>query len=117
MALSAKVGYPASFVFPLYEADGFTPLSGEAANVEAYVTRSTPTGGAVLTALGVTVTEMADKTGQYVAAFTPDVDGRTYTCVVRHSGSSADIEEIFQTSADLTNMLLLLGGGVTVLPE
>lgn len=116
MAISAKVGVPAGFVFPLYEADGFTPLVGAAAAVEAYVTRSTTAGGAVLTALVVTVTEMADKPGQYVATFTPDVDGRTYVCVVRHAASSADIEEVFQTSSDLSNILQILGGGVTGLP-
>jgi hypothetical protein len=116
MAVSAKVGTPAGFVFPLYQADGFTPLTGEAANVEAYVTRSTTAGGAVLTALAVEITEMSDQPGQYVATFTPDVDGRTYVVVVRHAGSSADIEEVFQTSSDLTNILLLLGGGVSGLP-
>lgn len=116
MAISAQVGVPVGFPFPLYEADGYTLLSGEAANVEAYVTRSTTAGGVVLTTLVVTVTEMDDKPGQYVATFTPDVNDRTYVCVVRHASSSADLEETFQTSSTLTNVLLLLGGGVTGLP-
>lgn len=96
MAIQGKVGVPVSVQFALYGADGFTRLVGEAGNVASAVFRSTVNGGRELAVLAVAIGELADQPGEYVATFTPDVADRTYTIILRHPASSADVEETVQ---------------------
>lgn len=116
--MTGKVGVPVSVQFALYQADGFTRLVGEAANIVSALFRSTVNGGRELAALPVAIAELAAQPGEYVATFTPDVADRVYTLILRHAQSSADIEETIQvwtaTPSDLDAALDAAAAGVLV---
>lgn len=118
-----QVGVLKRLQFALYEADGFTRLTGvEPEDLEVELWRDEAGERVQVVPSGVVVAELTVGSGEYAAAFTPEVGG-DHQVVVRHAGSSADWSASVRvgpaTSADsrLTDILLLLGGGVTGLPS
>lgn len=96
MAVTGLVGNRVTVQISLYEADGFTPLSGVAGEIESVLTRSTEDGDAREDAPeAVAIGELDGHPGEYVAVFTP-LATRTYTLTLRHPGSMSDQDETIQ---------------------
>jgi len=96
MAIEAKINQPVTVQFALYAPDGFTRLTGQAAIVTTELWRTDASGDAREAATEtVAVVELGPGPGEYVALFTPTLE-RTYTLIIRHAASSADLEETIQ---------------------
>lgn len=97
MAIDWLVGTPCTVQFPLFQADGFTRLEGEAVNVTAELRRTTEGGdGLEDPGLDVIIDELDIQPGEYTAVFTPDIADRTYYLTLRHADSYADYEQTIQ---------------------
>ena len=131
MSLQAKPGETTTIPFSLYAADGYTRLEDAAGQVTVELRSYDRAGGSVLVyrkvaaaaaepaTLAVTVAETDEH--EYEASIVwPSDANADYQIVVRHPESKADLEELIQVRPEpetsLTNILLLLGGGVTGLP-
>lgn len=124
--MQVKLSRPAILQFALIDNDGYTRIEGEDLDnfaVELWIDDGT--GGRVLAdpeddglpawqRVEATVAELAG--GEYSVTFTPLV-ARTHYVVVRNDTRERDWSETVQvTVSDVSDLTLLLGGGVTGLP-
>lgn len=124
--MQVKLNRPAILQFALIDDDGYTRIEGEdLAHFAVELWIDDGTGGRVLAdpeddelsawqRVEATVAELAG--GEYSVTFTPLV-ARTHYVVVRNDTRERDWSETIQvTVSDVSDLTLLLGGGVTGLP-
>lgn len=124
--MQVKLNRPAILQFALIDDDGYTRIEGadlDGFTVELWIDDGT--GERVLAdsadgdlpawqRIEATVAELGN--GEYSVTFTPLV-ARVHYVVVRHDDTSSDWSETVQVVvSDLTDLSLLMGGGVTGLP-
>ena len=124
--MQGKINKPAILQFALIDDDGYTRIEGadlDGFTVELWIDDGT--GERVLAdstdgdlpawqRIEATVAELGN--GEYSVTFTPLV-ARVHYVVVRHDDTSSDWSETVQVVvSDLTDLSLLMGGGVTGLP-
>ena len=124
--MQGKINKPAILQFALIDDDGYTRIDGadlDGFTVELWIddgtgervlADSTDGGLPAWQRIEATVAELGN--GEYSVTFTPLV-ARVHYVVVRHDDTSSDWSETVQVVvSDLTDLSLLMGGGVTGLP-
>jgi hypothetical protein len=105
MAYQVRNGDPVAVLHPVFELDGSTPKSGQAANITAVLLKPDMT----VSALPVSIVEIGSS-GNYTATFTPNENGNWKLTLTNTTGDLAVVDYTVAVSA---NFLFDVGIGAT----